>query len=69
MLVLTRDVGETFSIGDEITVQVLGVSGNQVRFGFEAPKHIKIHRAEVFRRITKTLAESAEPSPQQSPAA
>lgn len=57
MLVLTREIGETFSIGDEINVQILGVSGNQVRFGFEAPKHIKIHRAEVFRRIVKTLSE------------
>lgn len=60
MLVLTRDVGETFSIGDEITVQILGVSGNQVRFGFEAPRHVKIHRAEVFKRIAQTLARPAE---------
>ncbi|BAP40752.1 carbon storage regulator [Pseudomonas sp. StFLB209] len=69
MLVLTREVGETFSIGDEITVQVLGVSGNQVRFGFDAPKHVKIHRAEVFRRIIKTLSEPDEQPQQQSPAA
>ncbi|MBD8493752.1 carbon storage regulator CsrA [Pseudomonas syringae] len=67
MLVLTREVGETFSIGDEITVQILGVSGNQVRFGFEAPKHIKIHRAEVFRRIAKTLSQPQERP--ESPAA
>lgn len=51
MLVLTRDVSETFSIGDEITVQILGVNGNQVRLGIDAPKDIKIHRAEVFQRI------------------
>lgn len=51
MLVLTRDVGETFSIGDEITLQILGVNGNQVRLGIDAPKDIKIHRAEVFQRI------------------
>lgn len=57
MLVLTREIGETFSIGDDITVQILGVNGNQVRLGIDAPKHIKIHRAEVFRRIAAKLAE------------
>lgn len=62
MLVLTREIGETFSIGDNITVQILGVNGNQVRLGIDAPKDIKIHRAEVFRRIAKKLS-------QQSPAA
>lgn len=56
MLVLMRDVGETFSIGSDITVQILGISGNQVRLGFNAPKHIKIHRAEVFQRIASKLA-------------
>ncbi|MFJ4144739.1 carbon storage regulator CsrA [Pseudomonas sp. NPDC089734] len=63
MLVLTREIGETFSIGDNITVQILGVNGNQVRLGIDAPKDIKIHRAEVFRRIAKKLSQ------QQSPAA
>lgn len=53
MLVLTRDVSETFSIGEEITVQILGVNGNQVRLGIDAPKDIKIHRAEVFQRIAR----------------
>jgi carbon storage regulator len=56
MLVLTRDVGETFSMGEEITVQILGVNGNQVRLGIDAPKDIKIHRAEVFQRIASKLA-------------
>lgn len=57
MLVLTREVGETFSIGDDITVQILSVSGNQVRLGITAPKHIKINRAEVFKRMASRLAE------------
>ena len=56
MLVLTRDVGETFSIGEEITLQILGVNGNQVRLGIDAPKNIKIHRAEVFKRIANKQA-------------
>lgn len=55
MLVLTREVGETFSIGDDISVQILGITGNQVRLGINAPQHVKIHRAEVFRRITARL--------------
>ncbi|MEB0007181.1 carbon storage regulator CsrA [Pseudomonas sp. MH9.2] len=62
MLILTREVGETFSIGDDITVQILSVNGNQVRLGITAPKHIKINRAEVFRRIASRLAEQ-EPEP------
>ncbi|EFW81496.1 hypothetical protein PsgB076_07072 [Pseudomonas savastanoi pv. glycinea str. B076] len=45
MLVLTREIGETFSIGDDITVQILGINGNQVRLGINAPKDIKVHRA------------------------
>lgn len=62
MLILTREVGETFSIGDDITVQILSVNGNQVRLGITAPKHIKINRAEVFRRMASRLAEQ-EPQP------
>jgi carbon storage regulator len=62
MLILTREVGETFSIGDDITVQILSVNGNQVRLGITAPKHIKINRAEVFRRMASRLAEQ-EPEP------
>ena len=63
MLVLTREIGETFSIGDDITVQILGVNGNQVRLGIDAPKDITIHRAEVFRRIANKLAEQQPGSP------
>ncbi|MFJ3484220.1 carbon storage regulator CsrA [Pseudomonas sp. NPDC090202] len=62
MLVLTREVGETFSIGDDITVQILGIAGNQVRLGIDAPQHVKIHRAEVYRRITERLQHLAAQS-------
>lgn len=55
MLVITRDVGESFTIGDNITVQVLAVNGNQVRLGITAPKNVKINRAEVYQRVLALL--------------
>ena len=51
MLILPRRVGETLQIGDEITVTVLGVQGNQVRIGAQAPKDVAVHREEVAQRI------------------
>jgi carbon storage regulator len=51
MLILTRRVGETLMIGDQITVTVLGVKGNQVRLGVNAPKDVAVHREEIFERI------------------
>ena len=51
MLILTRRVGESLMVGDEVTVTVLGVKGNQVRIGVDAPRDVAVHREEIFKRI------------------
>jgi carbon storage regulator len=62
MLILTRRVGETVMIGNDVTVTVLGVKGNQVRIGVNAPKDIAVHREEIYERIKREEQGEAPPS-------
>ncbi len=57
MLILTRRVGETLVIGDQVTITVLGVKGNQVRVGINAPKNVPVHREEIYQRIQRDCAD------------
>ena len=62
MLILTRRVGETVVIGNDVTVTVLGVKGNQVRVGINAPKNVAVHREEIFERIKREQQGESEPN-------
>jgi len=59
MLILTRRVGETVMVGNDVSVTIVGVRGNQIRIGINAPKHVPVHRKEVYERIQH------EPLPQR----
>jgi len=61
MLILTRRVGETVMIGNDVAITVLGVKGNQVRIGIKAPKDTPVHREEIFDRIRRETESEAEP--------
>ncbi|QHF46034.1 carbon storage regulator [Pseudomonas sp. S35] len=60
MLVLSRAVGEIISIGDDITVHILELNGNQVKFGIVAPPGVNVHRAEVYQKILERQASQAQ---------
>ncbi|CAM3832635.1 Carbon storage regulator [compost metagenome] len=59
MLVIGREIGEIIAIDDHIKIKVLSVEGNTVRFGISAPRHIEVHRAEIYKRIVEHLAKQA----------
>ena len=62
MLILTRRVGESLMIGDDVTITGLGVKGNQVRIGVNAPKEVAVHREEILNRIEEAAAAESEES-------
>ena len=66
MLILTRRTGETVMIGEEITLTVLRVKGNQVRIGINAPKNVPVHREEIYERIKRELS-GGEPAESETP--
>ncbi len=67
MLILTRRVGETLIIGDNVSVTVLGVKGNQVRLGVNAPKDVSVHREEIYLRIQQEKEDDGIPTDDSSP--
>lgn len=72
MLILTRRVGETLRIGDDVSVTILGIKGNQVRVGIDAPKEVSVHREEIYQRIQNEKGididdEDTTPEPEPEP--
>ena len=60
MLILTRRIGESVIINEDITVTVLGIKGNQIRIGVDAPRHVSVHREEIYQRVKKEELEEEE---------
>ena len=67
MLILTRRVGEALMVGEDVSITVLGVKGNQVRLGIEAPRSIAVHREEIYRRIKREQTGEGEPPGEAPP--
>ena len=66
MLILTRRVGETIMVGNDVKIVILGVKGNQVRMGIEAPKDLPVHREEIYNRIAGEMRNRAIPALRKS---
>jgi carbon storage regulator len=66
MLILTRRIGETLMVGDDVTITVLGVKGNQVRIGVNAPKDVAVHREEIYQRIQQEKSGNSGPGDSDS---
>jgi carbon storage regulator len=62
MLILTRRIGESVMIGDDVSITVLAVKGNQVRVGIDAPKHLSVHREEIYERVKAAKAADLAPA-------
>lgn len=67
MLILSRRIGETITIGTDITVSIINVTGNQVRVGVQAPKLVEVYRQEVYERLRRTAASGPETSCGETP--